>query len=133
MGVGDRRGAVCAVYAGRGFTDLHRLRNATTGDGDLVLLHHAGHHIFRVWISHQRHAALDAGLQLRDSAALFSDSAARGVSEGRGDGYTLAADGGHGRAGRGVADGGDFAVPQGAGLKKQREFLSGLEHRHRRF
>jgi hypothetical protein len=62
------------VHAGRGPADFHRLRDAAAGDGDRVLLYHAGHHLFRLRLSHQHHAALDAAIQLCDSAALFSRS-----------------------------------------------------------
>ena len=72
-------------------------------------------------ISHQHDAALDAAFQLCDSAALLSDRDSRHVSEGRGDGYSLAADGGDGRAGNRAADGGYFAIPQGAGLRIRRK------------
>ena len=48
------------MHAGHGAADLHRLGHAAAGHGDGVLRHHAHHHLFRFWISHQRHAALDA-------------------------------------------------------------------------
>ena len=80
------RGAFSALHAGRGPADLHGLLHAAAGHGDGLLLHHAGHHVFRLRISHQHHAAVAAVLHLSQPAALFPDRAARDLSEGRGHG-----------------------------------------------
>ena len=48
------------LHAGRGAAYLHRLVDAAAGHGHVVLLHHARHHFFRIWIPHQHHAAVDA-------------------------------------------------------------------------
>ncbi len=67
------------LHAGRGPAHLHRFLHAAAGHGHSILLHHAGHHLFRVRIPHRHHAAVAAISHLPQPAALFSRSAARNV------------------------------------------------------
>ncbi len=65
---------------GVGAADLHGLVHAAAGDGHVVLLHHAHHHLFWFRISHQRHAAVDAGLSAtRFRCAIFSSCCAEPI------------------------------------------------------
>ncbi len=98
-GIADRFGAFSSVHAGRGPAYLHRFIDAATGDGDRLFLYHARHQLFRVWISHQHHAAVAAIFHLSHSTALFSGCAARRLFKGSGDGDSVAADGRHGGLG----------------------------------
>jgi ABC-type multidrug transport system permease subunit len=50
-------------------------------------------------------------LQLSDSAALFFGGDSRHLSERRGNGHFVAADGGHGLFGSRAVDGGDSTLP----------------------
>src|SRR5271157_3956527 len=63
--------SVPAVHAGCGIADLDRLRDSTTGDGDVVLLYYAGHNVLRLRIPNQHHAAVAAILHLSQPAALL--------------------------------------------------------------
>ena len=83
-------------HAGSGSADFNRLIHPATGDGHRLLLYHAGRHFFRLWISHQHHAAMAAIPHLSQPAAILSGCASRHVSERRRHGNSLAADVGHG-------------------------------------
>ncbi len=73
----DRSRAFPRLHARYCTAHLHRFLHATAGHGDVILRHHAHHHILWLWISNQRNATVDAGPQLCNPTALFSDCSAR--------------------------------------------------------
>ena len=108
------------VHVGRGPADLDRLVHPAAGDGDRLLLYHAGDHVLRLRISHQHHAAVAAISHLPQPAALFSGRAPWHLSERCRHGDPLAADARHDRFEYRPTRDGCPPLPQSARLSSRR-------------
>ena len=79
-----------------GLVDFDRLGNPATGDGDLVLFHHAGDHALGLRFSDQLDANLPAVGDIHRSAALLRGGFARQLPQGKWDRSSVATNGGDG-------------------------------------
>src|ERR1035438_5899519 len=75
--------SVPPLHAGSGPADFNGIFNATASNGHFLLLYHACHKLFRIRISDQYHAPVDAISQLSHPAALLPDRAPGNLPERR--------------------------------------------------